>query len=145
MNATGKTLFRLANAAAVGLYRRTNGRVGGHAKGRLPVLLLTVPGRRSGVPRTVPITFFEHDGGYLVVASAGGAKAEPQWIRNLGATNRAEVQVLEQRADVDVRIPDRVERDWLWGDVVLARAPFFAGYEQKSGRTIRVALLRPHR
>lgn len=142
---TGRVLpavLRRANAAAVGLYRRTDGRVGGTAKG-LPALLLTVPGRRTGVPHTVVVAYFPHGGGYIVAASSGGAKAEPQWIRNLAATSTAQVQIGGTVTDVAVRVPDRAERDALWSDVVLATAPFFADYERKSGRVIKVAVLMP--
>lgn len=124
------------------LYRRTNGRIGGSAKG-IPVLLLTVPGRKTGRPRSVPVTFFEHDNAYLVTASAGGMKANPQWIHNLRAAGNAHIHIGEQQFDVDARITDSGERDELWQNVVLARAPFFAKYEEKSGRVIPIALLTP--
>lgn len=89
------------------------------------------------------MAYIEHDGSYLVTGSAGGTTAEPQWIRNLAATTQAQVQVGGAVTDVAVRVPDRVERDVLWSDVVLARVPFFADYERKSGRVIKVALLTP--
>lgn len=135
-------LLRAADAAAVAVYRRTDGRIGGTAKG-LPTLLLTVPGRRTGTPRTVVVAYFPHDGGYLVAASSGGAKREPQWIRNLAATSRAQVRIGGTTSEVAARVPDRAERDALWSGVVLAAAPFFADYERRSGRVIRVALLTP--
>lgn len=131
------------NTAAAWVYRRTRGRIGGSAKG-LPVLLLTVPGRKTGIPRTVPVAYFEHDNSYLVTASAGGAQAAPQWIHNLGAAENAHINVFGDQYDVDVRITDNAERDELWQKVVLAKAPFFVKYEQKSGRTIPIALLTPH-
>lgn len=138
-----KKLMAAGNTAASWVYRRTSGRIGGSAKG-LPVLLLTVPGRKTGIPRTVPVAYFEQDDTYLVTASAGGLKADPQWIHNLGAVENAHINVFGEQYDVDVRITDNAERDTLWQEVVLARAPFFAKYEQKSGRTIPVALLTPH-
>jgi deazaflavin-dependent oxidoreductase (nitroreductase family) len=131
---------RRINRVAVALYRRSNGRVGGSAKG-IPVLLITVPGRRTGTPHTVPIVYWEHDGGYLVTASSGGATAEPQWFRNIRATERARVRIADRDYDVRSRVAGDAERDRLWHDVVLARAPFFATYEQKAGRTIPIAVL----
>lgn len=130
------------NNVAAWVYRRTSGRIGGSAKG-MPVLLLTVPGRRSGRPRTVSVAYFEHGNDYLVSASAGGAKSDPQWIHNLGAAGKARITVFEDQYDVEARIADRAERDELWQEVVLARAPFFAKYEEKAGRTIPIALLAP--
>lgn len=72
-------IMAAVNRLAAWVYRRTKGRVGGSAKG-VPVLLITVPGRKTGVPRSVPVAFFEHGDGYLVAGSAGGGKADPQWI-----------------------------------------------------------------
>lgn len=133
-------VFALGNRAASWLYRRTSGRVGGSAKG-IPVLLLTVPGRMTGIPRTVPVAYFEHDNGYLITASAGGEKADPQWIHNLRAARQAQIHVGEHQYDVDARITDGAERQELWKSVVLERAPSFAKYEEKSGREIPIAHL----
>lgn len=131
------------NKLAAWLYKRSDGRVGGSARG-VPVLLLTVPGRTTGTPRTVPVAYFDHEGAYLVAATAGGSKRDPQWIRNLSAVDRAEVQVGEKKHLVDVRIAEGAERDQLWRDVIISRAPSFAGYEEKSGqRQIPIALLTP--
>lgn len=46
MNTVMRKAMRAANGMAVYLYRRTNGRIGGKAKG-VPVLLLTSPDVRS--------------------------------------------------------------------------------------------------
>lgn len=138
-----KKMMAAGNTVAAWLYRRSSGRIGGSAKG-LPVLLLTVSGRKTGTPRTVPVSYFEHGNGYLVAASAGGMKADPQWIRNLGAAGKAQISVFGDRYDVEARIADSDEREALWQEVVLAQAPFFAGYGEKSGRTIPIALLTPH-
>ena len=107
------------------------------------MLLLTVAGRTSGLPRTTPVSYFEHDGGYLVVGSGGGSPAEPQWMRNLRAASRAHVQIRARHLDVDVRMAQGEERDTLWRDVVVRRAPAFAAYEPKSGRTMPIAVLTP--
>jgi deazaflavin-dependent oxidoreductase (nitroreductase family) len=142
MSQVANKVMAAGNRAADWVYRRTKGRVGGSAKG-VPVLLLTVPGRKSGKPRTVPLAYFEHGNGYVVTASAGGAKADPQWIHNLGAAGKAHITVFEDQHEVDARIADNAERDELWQDIVLARAPFFTKYEEKSGRKIPIALLTP--
>lgn len=143
MNLVARKVMAAGNRAAAWVYRRTGGRVGGSAKG-LPVLLLTASGRKTGKPRTVSVTYFEHGSGYLVAASAGGGKANPQWIQNLGVAGKAHINVYEDEYDVDARIVDGPERDELWREVVLAKAPFFATYEDKSGRTIPIALLTRH-
>jgi len=142
MNAMMKKVMRGANALGVSLYRHSNGRIGGKAKGT-PVLLLTVHGRKTGTPHTVGVSYFEHDGGYLVTGSAGGTKHDPQWIRNLRVAPEARIQIGAEQTDVGVRVTEGAERDQLWREVVIARAPFFAGYEKKSGRVIPIAVLTP--
>ena len=130
------------NRLAVRLYRRSGGRIGGSAKG-LPVAVLTVPGRRSGTPRSVPVVYIEHDGAYVVAGSAGGMKAEPQWFRNVRATDQVRLEIGTTSVAADVHVPDAADQDRLWQDVVLARAPFFAKYQEKAGRRIPVAVLTP--
>lgn len=142
MNPVLKKTLHAANAAAVGLYRRSGGRIGGKARGT-DVLLLTVAGRKSGQQRTVAVSYFEHDGEYLVVGSAGGGKQEPQWIRNLAAAGQARIQIRDRVQEVGGRIAESAERDRLWNEVVLCRFPFFAKYEEKAGRTIPIAVLTP--
>jgi deazaflavin-dependent oxidoreductase (nitroreductase family) len=118
MNTIARRAMAAGNNAAAWVYRRTRGRIGGSAKG-VPVLLLTVAGRKTRIPRTVPVAYFEHGDGYLVVASAGGAKAEPQWIHNLGAARQAHITVFEDQYDVDARmltVPSATNcgRRWCW-------------------------------
>ncbi|MDX6260826.1 MAG: hypothetical protein QOH84_2514 [Kribbellaceae bacterium] len=137
-----RTIAGPANRLAVRLYRRSAGRIGGTAKG-LPVLLITVPGRKTGTPHTVPVAYFEDDGRYVVTGSAGGSKPDPQWFRNLRAATRVQIQIADSQSDVGAHVLQGADRDRLWQDVVLARAPFFAKYEAKAGRIIPVAVLEP--
>ncbi|TDW29281.1 nitroreductase/quinone reductase family protein [Cryobacterium psychrophilum] len=142
MNSPAMTMMRVAMRMAVWIYRLTNGLIGG-SLGRLDVLLLTVPGRKSGTPHTVPVGFFEHEGGYLVVGSAGGSPQEPQWFRNLRKSARAHIQIRSRHTDVFVRVTDPAERDRLWNDVVIAQASTFARYQKNTDRTIPIAVLTP--
>lgn len=143
-NRAMRRAMRAANTTAVWLYRKTGGRIGGTAKGT-DVLLLTVTGRKSGKPFTVPVAYFTHGADYVVSGSAGGMKHNPQWIRNLTASGQADVEIGRERLVVDGRVTSGTERDTLWTDVVLAQAPFFTKYEQKSGRVIPIATLTPRR
>jgi len=47
--------------------------------------LLTVPGRKSGVPRTTPVTVIEHDGRRYIQSPFG----DTDWVRNLRAAGTA--------------------------------------------------------
>ena len=142
MNTAAQKVMRWGSRLAVLLYRRSNGRIAGSARG-LPVLLLTVPGRRTGKLHTVAVSYFEKDGSYLVTGSAGGMKDDPQWMKNLRATPTAHIRIGAREVDVRVHVTDPEQRDELWRDVVTAQAPFFAGYQEKSGRVIPIAILEP--
>ena len=52
-----------------------------------PMALLTVAGRKSGLPRTTPIAVLIDDTGWRVAAPYGVV----DWVKNLRAAGRAEV------------------------------------------------------
>lgn len=136
-------LWKAGNAVAVWMYRRTGGKVGGRAKGGSPVLLLTVAGRRSGIPHTVPVAYVERDGVYFLAATAGGQPREPQWVRNLRAASTATIEVGREKRSMSVEVLRGTKSDEAWKDIIVATYPSFAPYEAKSGRSIAVARLSP--
>ncbi len=142
MNLVQKTVFRVNSRVHSAVYRASKGRLGRTAAGGSPVALLTVAGRTTGTLRTVPVAGFPLGDGWVVVGSAGGDAAEPQWFRNLRATDHAGLQVGDIRHDVSVRVLDGIERDAAFTGIVAA-APGFAKYEAKAGRAMPVALLTP--
>lgn len=142
LNPLLRRTFRAANPLAVRTYRRSGGRLGARAKG-LPVLLITVRGRRTGEDHTTPVAYFDVGDGYLVCGTGGGMAPEPQWFRNLRRADRARIQIGATTLPVTVHVLDRAERDRALNDVVLSRAPFFTKYEERSGRVVPIALLTP--
>jgi deazaflavin-dependent oxidoreductase (nitroreductase family) len=142
MNPVMKAMWRLGSRVMTSLYKMSGGRIGGHVKG-LRVVLLTVRGRTSGEPRTTAVSWFDYGQGHVVVGSAGGLPQVPQWFKNLRKAPQAQVQVGREVFKVDVRELQGEERDTVWSEVVLAQAPFFAGYEDKGHRTMPIALLTP--
>jgi deazaflavin-dependent oxidoreductase (nitroreductase family) len=61
-----------------------------------PDVLLTVRGRRSGLPRTTPVTIGEYGGRRGFISPFG----ESNWVRNLRATGRATVRFGRRREEV---------------------------------------------
>jgi deazaflavin-dependent oxidoreductase (nitroreductase family) len=57
--------------------------------GRRFVSQLTVRGRRSGKPRTVPVAVLEHEGGRYLVAPRG----RTHWVRNLRDAGECELRL----------------------------------------------------
>jgi deazaflavin-dependent oxidoreductase (nitroreductase family) len=61
-----------------------------------PDVLLTVRGRRTGVPRTTPVTICENDGRRGLISPFG----EVNWVRNLRVTGRATISAGRRREEV---------------------------------------------
>jgi deazaflavin-dependent oxidoreductase (nitroreductase family) len=61
--------------------------------------LLTVTGRRSGAPRSTPVTLVEEGGRRWLVAPYG----EVAWVRNLRATGRATLSRCGHTVEIAVR------------------------------------------
>ena len=122
------------------MYRRTNGRGMGGTKDA-PVVMLTTPGRRTGVPRSTCVRAIRLPDGYLVWATGSGSRQDPDWFRNLREAGETELQVRAERVRASARELQGDERDLVWNDVILAELPRVAKYARKAGRTIPVAVL----
>ena len=120
-----------------GLQRVSRGRVSLLDVAGLPNLTLTVPGRRSGIPRSTPLLCVPHEGGWLVAGSNFGGAAMPVWVHNLRAAGGAEVRIRGARIPVTRRELEGEERSRAW-QVMLRTWPNYAKYEQRTDRTIPV-------
>ena len=107
------------------------------------VLLITTPGRRTGVPRPTCVRYLETAEGLLVWGTGSGSRRDPDWFQNLRAARRADVQVRAERFEVEARELEGAERDEVWQHTVLAEAPEVEKFARKAGRTIPVAVLVP--
>lgn len=124
-----------------GLYRASNGRIGGRIAGA-PVLLLTTTGRTSGKPRTVPLAYLEDRDALVVVASYGGRPTDPAWLRNIRANPDVEVEVGSERRRMRARVASSEERTRLWPGVV-EMYPTYERYQERTTREIPLVLLSP--
>jgi deazaflavin-dependent oxidoreductase (nitroreductase family) len=124
------------------LQRVSRGRVTVLDVAGLPNLALTVPGRKSGVPRTTPLLCVPHDGGWLVAGSYFGGPKTPVWVHNLRATDTAQIRFEGRSHPVSWREVEGEERAAMW-QVMLRTWPNFALYEERTDRTIPVFHLTP--
>ena len=134
-------MMRRGNAIGLWIHRRFRGRL--DSGGSATVLMLTSPGRRTGLPRSVMVRYLPYDGGYLVWGTGSGSPTEPDWFRNVRGATRAQVEIGTTSTTVTPRVRTGPERDKVWHDVVLAATPGVAKYEAKAGRIIPVAVLQP--
>ena len=109
----------------------------------IPVIIVTMRGKSSGLVRKIALMRVEHEGSYALVASVGGAPTNPAWYNNLIA-NPNEVLVQDGPAPfaVTVRELDGDERA-LWWERSVAVFPTYAEYQRKTERTIPVLLATP--
>jgi deazaflavin-dependent oxidoreductase (nitroreductase family) len=133
---------RVGNRIGVWMYRAFDGRLASYNKGA-KVLMITTPGRRTGVLHSTCVRYLDVPEGFLVWGTASGAPRDPDWFRNLRKAELADVQMGSQTLRVMPRELVAEERDKAWNDIVLAQAPEVEKYAQRAGRTIPVALLKP--
>lgn len=120
-------------------YRATGGEVGHIWKG-VPTLLLTTTGRRTGERHTTPVIYGRDGDDYLVVASKGGAPADPGWYRNLAKDPEVEFQVKDEVFTARARTAGGEERERLWR--IMAEVwPAYDDYARKTAREIPVVVL----
>lgn len=146
-NRRGVYLGRRSARLHVWLYRRTRGRIGGHLPGHpaAPIALVDHTGARTGIRRTTPLIYAEHDGRVLVAASKAGQPTHPAWLHNLVAHPETTVQIGADRRRVRARVTDDDERARLW-PLLTARYPPFALFAELAGeRTIPVVVFEPPR
>jgi F420H(2)-dependent quinone reductase len=125
----------------VDLYERSGGTEGTELNGK-PVIILTSVGAKSGKLRKTPLMRVEHDGEYAVVASLGGAPNHPVWYYNLTANPRVELQDGPVKKDYEAHEVQGDERAAWWLRAVAA-FPDYAGYQERTNRTIPVFVLTP--
>jgi F420H(2)-dependent quinone reductase len=123
------------------LYRASGGRALPRLGGQ-PVLLLETTGRRSGRRRTTPLGYLPKAAGYVVVASARGAKRPPAWWLNLRAQPASRVCVQGRWTPVRAREAVGAERARLWAELTAANR-WLERAATKAGRELPVVVLEP--
>ena len=108
-----------------------------------PIVLLTVPGRKSGVERTVPLVYFTEGDDVVLIASSFGRAKHPAWYLNLIAAGEAKLTGGGVESRYRVRETEGEERERLFA---LAEQ-LYAGYglykERAGDRVIPVLVLSP--
>jgi deazaflavin-dependent oxidoreductase (nitroreductase family) len=125
----------------VRVYQQTGGEVGYLWNG-VPILLLTVTGRRSGRRLTSALIFARDGEDLLVVASKGGAPKHPLWYVNLQENPHAEVQVKDRTMQVVARTATKAEKPRLW-KIVTDTWPNYDTYQARTDRDIPIVVLTP--
>ncbi|MCW2855792.1 MAG: hypothetical protein JWR52_1407 [Marmoricola sp.] len=124
----------------------TRGRASLVGMAGLPSMMMTIVGRKSGIPRTTPVVCVPYGGGNLVAGSNFGGPKEPVWVLNIRAAEEAAepvgVRVGGTEYDAVPRELSGPERDQAWA-AMLRIWPNYAKYAERTGRMIPVFLLEP--
>ena len=119
------------------IFRATNGRFFSMGVPDMPMLTMTATGRCSGKPRSVHLACIEHEGDYLVVASAMGQQKHPAWRYNIEAHPDVELQLRGERFMARAQILTDSAKEAVW-DTIRAAIPQLHVYEKRTDRNIRV-------
>lgn len=138
MNATNSD-DNLFGAEHVRVYRETGGQHGYNWRGTT-ILLLTTTGRKSGQEHTTPLIHRTDGDRWVIVASKGGAPANPGWYENLVADPDITIQVKDEVIPVRASTAEGAERERLWS--LMAEAwPDYNSYQTRTDREIPVVVL----
>jgi deazaflavin-dependent oxidoreductase (nitroreductase family) len=126
--------------------RVTRGRVTILDIAGLPNLMLTVKGRKSGLPRTTPLLCVPYRDGNLIAGSNFGQVKPPVWVVNVrAAAEQGEpvgVATNGRRHEATVHELTGAEREEAWAHMVKTW-PNYARYAERTDRTIPVFFLDP--
>jgi len=110
---------------------------------RLPVLMLTTTGAKTGRRRTSPVLAFPDGDAFFLIATNYGQGHHPGWVHNLRQNPRASVtfEGLTRQMTARELTGDERERVFERG---LTIYPGFGAYRKRTTRTIPVLRLEPN-
>jgi len=136
-----KSMLKAMISVMVFMYRLTGGGIGGKMQ-TMPVLLLSTIGRKSGKPRTVPLTYLRDGSAYVITASYGGLPRNPAWFLNLESHPEATIQVKKRQMQVKTETANPEKKRELWARLMEV-APGYANYQKRTTRDIPMVILHP--
>ena len=104
--------------------------------------LLHTKGAKSGQERVNPVVYMQDGDRWLIVASKGGAPANPDWYYNIRANPRVAVEIGTETVQAQAAVAEEPERTRLYNKIAQAM-PIYAEYQRKTSRVIPVIVLTP--
>ena len=113
------------------LYRLSGGRYSTSGRPAAPILLLTITGRKTGKPRTIPV-FYLADGEQVVLCNVNPGFERPNpWTLNLRANPVAQLQIGSERRAYRAREASAEEIERYWPQLI----QMWPAYEQHFTRS----------
>jgi len=123
------------------LIKISKGRIGSQL-GKQAILILHTVGRKSGLPRSIPIAYFFYEGKYLIVESNWGKDNHADWYFNLQKQPQTSIDVKGKTIRVKASFAEGEEYTRLW-DYVTKKHPPYLDYQKATERKIPVAVFEP--
>jgi len=134
-------LQQVMSSTHVFFYKLSGGRIGGRMH-KVPVLLLTTTGRKTGRKRTTPVLYVRDGNRLVIVASNGGRPRNPSWWMNLMHNPIAMVQVKDVKQTIYAQRALGSEKERLW-QLMTSVYPSYDDYQKRTDRDIPVVVLMP--
>jgi deazaflavin-dependent oxidoreductase (nitroreductase family) len=137
---TGEHTYQEFNRNLIKHLRENKGKApAGPFEGR-DLVILTTKGAKSGAIHESPIVF-SHDGDqYVIIASKGGAPANPNWYHNLKAHPEVIVEIGGEKFKARAHEAGDADYERLYQNHA-SKMPAFNEYRQKTTRHIPVMVL----
>jgi deazaflavin-dependent oxidoreductase (nitroreductase family) len=120
------------------LIRISKGRIGSKL-GTQTILILHTVGRKSGLPRSIPIAYFFYEGKYLIVESNWGKDNHADWYFNLQKQPLASIDVKGKTIEVKASFAEGEEYTRLW-EYLTKKHPPYLDYQKMTDRKIPIAV-----
>ena len=127
----------------VRVYEWTNGKLWNKFLGA-PVAIFTIKGRKTGIPRKIPLLYLEDGENVVCVATQGGMSTYPIWYKNMVANPDVDCQIGAVKKSYAVRRATQEEEERLWPSLDAMYAGY-AEYKERIGerREVPVMILEP--
>ena len=137
-------LIRIVSKIHGYIYRISRGRVGKQL-GKVPILLLTTTGRKSGKKRSVPLTAIPYGAKYILVASFGGSPVHPAWLINIRQNPAVHIRVgsIVKQAKASIIETTDTGYEEMWGKAI-ATYRGYDDYKRATSRHIPIVVITPH-
>lgn len=127
------------NQRVITEFRSNQGKVSGQFA-KMPLLLLTTTGAKTGRALTKPLAYTRDAERIVLIASFAGAPKNPAWFNNLVAHPVVTIELGSERFQAGATVTSGEERERLYNSQA-QQMSIFADYQKKTTRQIPVVVL----
>ncbi|MGO9061395.1 MAG: nitroreductase family deazaflavin-dependent oxidoreductase [Candidatus Binataceae bacterium] len=127
------------NQRVITEFRSNQGKVSGQFA-KMPLLLLTTTGAKTGRALTKPLAYTRDAERIVLIASFAGAPKNPAWFNNLVANRVVTIELGSERFQARATVTSGEERERLYKSQA-QQMSIFADYQKKTTRQIPVVVL----